>query len=172
MDRAGHVLHPYSRTAPSRWQESRARPRGSVFQSSPRRWVWRSGRCSPQGVHYVLGQRTRVRSMSRCNMSQGWRSHGRRRGPRLTAAQKAEVWRRWRHGESLNAIGRALGRIAKVVRYEVARTGGVAPHARHRSRLEGPTRTRMACSASICRRGPTSPATHRLNWIGSRTSWY
>ena len=32
----------------------------------------------------------------------------RRRGPRLTAAQKAEVWRRWRHGESLNAIGRAL----------------------------------------------------------------
>ena len=59
----------------------------------------------------------------------------RRRGPRLTAAQKAEVWRRWRHGESLNAIGRALGRIAKVVRYEVARTGGVAPHARHRSRL-------------------------------------
>ena len=34
----------------------------------------------------------------------------------------------------------------------------------------GPTRTRMACSASICRRGPTSPATHRLNWTGSRTS--
>ena len=30
-----------------------------------------------------------------------------RRGPRLTAAQKAEVWRRWREGESLTAIGRA-----------------------------------------------------------------
>ena len=44
-----------------------------------------------------------------------------RRGPRLTAAQKTELWRRWRRGESLNAIGRALGRIAKVVRYEVAR---------------------------------------------------
>ena len=29
-----------------------------------------------------------------------------RRGPRLTAAQKAELWRRWREGESLNAIGR------------------------------------------------------------------
>ena len=27
----------------------------------------------------------------------------------------------------------------------------------------GPTRTRMACSASICRRGPTSPATRRRN---------
>ena len=58
-----------------------------------------------------------------------------RRGPRLTAAQKTELWRRWRHGESLNAIGRALGRIAKVVRYEVARTGGVPPAARQRSRL-------------------------------------
>ena len=40
----------------------------------------------------------------------------RRRGPRLTAAQKTELWRRWRRGESLNAIGRALGRIAHVVR--------------------------------------------------------
>ena len=47
--------------------------------------------------------------------------------PRLTAAQKTELWRRWRRGESLNAIGRALGRIAKVVRYEVARTGGIPP---------------------------------------------
>ena len=41
----------------------------------------------------------------------------RRRGPRLALAEKTELWRRWRHGESLNAIGRALGRIAKVVRY-------------------------------------------------------
>ena len=51
----------------------------------------------------------------------------RRRGPRLTAAQKAELWSRWRHGESLNASGRALGRIPKMVRYEVARTGGIPP---------------------------------------------
>ncbi len=29
----------------------------------------------------------------------------RRRGPRLTAAQKTELCRRWRQGESLNAIG-------------------------------------------------------------------
>ena len=59
----------------------------------------------------------------------------RRRGPRLTAAQKTELWRRWRRGESLNAIGRALGRIAHVVRYEVARTGGIPPLVRQRSRL-------------------------------------
>ena len=51
----------------------------------------------------------------------------RQRGPRLTLAEKTELWRRWRRGESLNAIGRALGRIAHVVRYEVARTGGIPP---------------------------------------------
>ena len=59
----------------------------------------------------------------------------RRRGPRLTLAEKTELWRRWRRGESLNAIGRALGRIAHVVRYEVARTGGLPPPVRRGSPL-------------------------------------
>jgi IS30 family transposase len=59
----------------------------------------------------------------------------RRRGPRFTAAQKAEVWRRWRQGESLRAIGRALGRIPKCVHYIVAGAGGLPPRSRHRSRL-------------------------------------
>ena len=55
----------------------------------------------------------------------------RRRGPRLTGAQKAELWRRWRQGESLNAIGRALGRIPKMVHYVVAGAGGIPPVPRH-----------------------------------------
>ena len=75
----------------------------------------------------------------------------RRRGPRLTAAQKAEVWRRWRHGESLNAIGRALGRIPKMVRYEVARTGGIPPPARQRSRLALTLPEREAISRGLAR---------------------
>ena len=58
-----------------------------------------------------------------------------RPGPRLTPAQKTEVWRRWRQGESLSAIGRALGRIPKLVHYIVAGGGGVAPSPRQRSRL-------------------------------------
>ena len=58
-----------------------------------------------------------------------------RLGPRLTPAQKTEVWRRWRQGESLSAIGRALGRIPKLVHYIVAGAGGVAPSPRQRSRL-------------------------------------
>ena len=66
-----------------------------------------------------------------------------RRGPRLTAAQKTELWRRWRQGESLNAIGRGGGRIAKVVRYEVARTGGIPPAARQRSERSAASRNRV-----------------------------
>ena len=71
--------------------------------------------------------------------------------PRLTAAQKTELWRRWRRGESLNAIGRALGRIAKVVRYEVARTGGIPPAARQRSRLALTLPEREAISRGLAR---------------------
>ena len=59
----------------------------------------------------------------------------RTRGPRLTPAQKTEVWRRWRQGESLSAIGRALGRIFRVVHYVVAGAGGLPPPPRQRSRL-------------------------------------
>jgi len=57
----------------------------------------------------------------------------RRRGPRLTAAQKAQVWRRWRQGEGLTDIARALGRIPKMVHYVVAGTGGIPPVPRRRA---------------------------------------
>ena len=79
----------------------------------------------------------------------------RRRGPRLTAAEKAEVWRRWRRGETLKAIGRALSRAGKVVRYEVVRTGGIPPPGRQRARqaLTLPEREAisrgLACGASL-----------------------
>lgn len=47
---------------------------------------------------------------------------------------RAWRWPRRRNcGKSLNAMGRTLARIAHVVRYEVARTGGVPPPARQRS---------------------------------------
>ena len=56
---------------------------------------------------------------------------------------------RWRRGESLNAIGRALGRIAHVVRYEVAQTGGIPPPARQRARLALTLPEREAISRSL-----------------------
>ena len=79
----------------------------------------------------------------------------RRRGPRLTAAEKAEVWRRWRRGETLKAIGRALSRAGKVVRYEVVRTGGIPPPGRQRARQALTLTEReaisrgLACGASL-----------------------
>ena len=32
--------------------------------------------------------------------------------PGLTASQKAELWNRWKNGQSLSEIGRALGKHA------------------------------------------------------------
>ena len=59
----------------------------------------------------------------------------RRRRPRFTQAQRAELWRRCRPGETLQAIGRALDWATPCVRYFVAETGGVPPPPRQRSRL-------------------------------------
>jgi hypothetical protein len=59
----------------------------------------------------------------------------RRRRPRLNGAEKAELWRRWRQGESLQAIGRALGWVTKCMHYVVAGAGGVPPG--HRAAAPG-----------------------------------
>ena len=56
------------------------------------------------------------------------------RRPYMSAAEKAEVWRRWKRGESVSDIGRALGRIRKSVHRVIAAHGGVPPRARTRSR--------------------------------------
>ena len=74
-----------------------------------------------------------------------------RRGPRLTAAQQAELWRRWRDGESLNAIGRALGRIPKMVHYIVAGAGGIPPVPRRRARQALTLSEREAISRGVAR---------------------
>lgn len=50
----------------------------------------------------------------------------------LSTAQKAELWARWKEGESLSDIGRALGKHAASVFGVVRRYGGIAPAARHR----------------------------------------
>jgi len=52
---------------------------------------------------------------------------------RLSAAHRAELWRRWKAGQSLHEIGRALGRDHVVVQLQLARHGGIAPVTRCRS---------------------------------------
>jgi IS30 family transposase len=56
----------------------------------------------------------------------------RKRTP-LSATQRVEVWRRWKAGESLHAIGRALGKDHVVVHLLLKRHGGIAPIPRRRS---------------------------------------
>jgi hypothetical protein len=54
----------------------------------------------------------------------------------LSAAQKSDVWRRWKAGQSLHEIGRAFDKEHSSIRCLVSRHGGFVPAVRRRS-LEG-----------------------------------
>ena len=60
-----------------------------------------------------------------------------RKYPRIgfTAAQSAELWERWRKGEGLKSIGRALGKPSSCIFAHIRPSGGIMPSARRRSRL-------------------------------------
>jgi IS30 family transposase len=51
----------------------------------------------------------------------------------LSAEQKVDLWSRWKAGQSLHEIGRALGKDHVVIQFLLARHGGIAPAARRRS---------------------------------------
>src|SRR3984893_158461 len=51
---------------------------------------------------------------------------------KLSSAQRADMWSRWKAGQSLNAIGRALGKDKQVIHFLLARHGGIAPPVRRR----------------------------------------
>ena len=58
----------------------------------------------------------------------------RRRRSGLSDFEKAEIWRGWKSGKTLRAIGRSLGRRSSYIRVFVAASGFVPP-TRRRSRL-------------------------------------
>ena len=53
---------------------------------------------------------------------------------KLSSAQRGDMWSRWKVGQSLNAIGRALGKDEQVIDFLLACHGGIAPPVRRRSR--------------------------------------
>jgi len=57
--------------------------------------------------------------------------HGRRYG--LSAEQKADIWRRWKAGESLHEIGRAFAKDHGSIQFLLSQRGGIAPAVRCRS---------------------------------------
>jgi IS30 family transposase len=52
-----------------------------------------------------------------------------------SAVERRELWERWRRGESIREISRALGRDHSSVGYRIRQGGGVVPRERRRSRL-------------------------------------
>src|ERR1700730_12275706 len=72
--------------------------------------------------HFILEGRDGVDAMER----------GYVRG--FDAVAKAELWERWRRGESLKAIGRAFGKPSSSIYFQVAPHGGIRPAPRRRSR--------------------------------------
>jgi len=73
------------------------------------------------------------------------------RGARMSWSQKAELWRRWRAGESLSEIGRALERLPASVFSVLRSHGGIEPAARRQSRLALSTAEREEISRGIAR---------------------
>src|SRR6476660_5744465 len=51
---------------------------------------------------------------------------------RMTPAQRAELWRRFKAGQSVVEIGRALGTPRKTVHWNLLSAGGIAPTPRRR----------------------------------------
>jgi hypothetical protein len=78
------------------------------------------------------------------------------RRSRMAASEKVEIWDRWKQGQSLSDIGRAVDRIPAAVFHVVAARGGVPPSARFRSPLALSVTEREEIS-----RGRLEPATPR-----------
>ena len=53
---------------------------------------------------------------------------------KLSSTQRAEMWRRWKAGQSLHDIGRALGKAHSSIRFLLLPRGGIPPATRRRSR--------------------------------------
>ena len=60
---------------------------------------------------------------------------GYRRRIYFTDKQKAEIWDRWHRGESMSSIGRRFDRNSSSIYPLLARTGGIRPPERKRSRM-------------------------------------
>lgn len=70
--------------------------------------------------------------------------------PGLTPEGKAEVWRRWRAGESFLGIGKALGKAAGSIYGAIRLCGGYTPVARKRSPRALTLREREEISRGVC----------------------
>src|SRR3982751_5181008 len=74
----------------------------------------------------------------------------------FTAAEKTELWDRWKRGESLKAIGRAFGKQSSSIYFLVApQGGGFRPAERRRSKLALTLAEREVISRGVTARRST-----------------
>ena len=89
----------------------------------------------------------------------------------LSNSQRADLWERWKSGQSLNDIARALGKFPGSIRGVVSSEGGIAPHIRRRSPLalrlsEREEISRGIAMAASLRSTPARLLLHCGEWCG------
>src|SRR5271168_191900 len=68
---------------------------------------------------------------------------------KLSVAQRTDVWRRWKAGESLHRIGRAFARPHTSIHCLLAHHGGIVPALRRRALLALTLRAREELSRGL-----------------------
>jgi IS30 family transposase len=94
----------------------------------------------------------------------------RRKRSKLTAAQKTEIWKRWKAGQSLHEIGRAFDKPHTTVHQFLLLSGGIRPAARCRSRLALTLAEREDISRGIASGSSTREIARRMNRAASTVS--
>ena len=69
---------------------------------------------------------------------------------KLLASERAEVWERWRRGEQIADIARALQRADPSIARELDYTGGIAPRKRRRAKRVLSVSEREEISRGLC----------------------
>jgi IS30 family transposase len=88
----------------------------------------------------------------------------------LSAAQKSDLWRRWKAGQSLHEIGRAFGKEHSSIRCLVSRYGGFVPAVRRRSLLALTLREREEISRGLASGWSIREIAKRLDRVASTVS--
>jgi len=86
----------------------------------------------------------------------------RRKRREYSAAERRELWDRWKRGESISDIGRALGRAPGTIHETIRQHGGVAPPERRRSRLALTISEREEISRGVAAGEPARRVAARL----------
>src|SRR5215467_7132101 len=85
-------------------------------------------------------------------------------------ARRADMWNRWKAGQSLNEIGRALGKDPVVIQLLLARCGkrnpedGSCADTEHKTLRENVTGRRLKAHCSTARTSSGAPTTSRTAW--------